>query len=166
VIPDPLNQDMIYVTTFGGSVWHGPAAGDPTAAEDIVRRRWPTASEPGITIRKRPAARPSVAAAFALLKLLLHLTTNGRYGFFRDELCYIAYGQHLDWGYPDGAPLIGVYAWLVHNALGDSLQALRLLPALAGASMVFLTGLWRSRWAAAPPQSPWPASAPSPRRST
>lgn len=27
---------MIYVTTFGGSVWHGPAAGDPDAAEDIA----------------------------------------------------------------------------------------------------------------------------------
>ena len=27
---------MIYVTTFGGSIWHGPAAGDPRAPEDIV----------------------------------------------------------------------------------------------------------------------------------
>jgi photosystem II stability/assembly factor-like uncharacterized protein len=36
VIPDPLNPAMIYVTTYGGSVWHGPAAGDPHAAEDIV----------------------------------------------------------------------------------------------------------------------------------
>ena len=36
VIPDPQNPAMIYVTTFGGSVWHGPAAGDPQAVEDIV----------------------------------------------------------------------------------------------------------------------------------
>ncbi len=36
VIPDPANPEMIYVTTFGGGVWHGPAAGDPTAVEDIV----------------------------------------------------------------------------------------------------------------------------------
>jgi hypothetical protein len=36
VIPDPLNKDMIYVTTFGGSVWHGSGAGDSTAVEDIV----------------------------------------------------------------------------------------------------------------------------------
>ena len=92
--------------------------------------------------RREPTRRAlQIAAAFALLKLLLHLATNGRYGFFRDELCYIAYGRHLDWGYPDCAPLIGVVAWLVHSALGDSLQALRLLPALAGASMVFLTGV-------------------------
>ena len=37
VIPDPNDASKIYVTTFGGSVWHGPAAGDPNAAEDVVR---------------------------------------------------------------------------------------------------------------------------------
>ncbi len=26
---------MIYITTFGASVWHGPAAGDATAPEDV-----------------------------------------------------------------------------------------------------------------------------------
>ena len=36
VIPDPLDPEKVYVTTFGGSVWHGPAAGDPEAVEDIV----------------------------------------------------------------------------------------------------------------------------------
>jgi photosystem II stability/assembly factor-like uncharacterized protein len=37
VIADPADATQIYVTTFGGSVWHGPAAGDPNAAEDVVR---------------------------------------------------------------------------------------------------------------------------------
>ena len=36
VIPDPADASKIYVTTFGGSVWHGPADGDPNAKEDIV----------------------------------------------------------------------------------------------------------------------------------
>jgi photosystem II stability/assembly factor-like uncharacterized protein len=36
VIVDPNDASMIYITTFGGSVWHGPAAGDPSAPEDIV----------------------------------------------------------------------------------------------------------------------------------
>jgi len=36
VIPDPADPGKIYITTFGGSVWHGPAAGDPRAVEDIV----------------------------------------------------------------------------------------------------------------------------------
>jgi photosystem II stability/assembly factor-like uncharacterized protein len=37
VIPDPSNPSLIYITTFGGSVWHGPAAGDPNAIEDVLR---------------------------------------------------------------------------------------------------------------------------------
>jgi photosystem II stability/assembly factor-like uncharacterized protein len=36
VVVDPADASKVYVTTFGGSVWHGPAAGDPTAAEDVV----------------------------------------------------------------------------------------------------------------------------------
>lgn len=36
VIPDPKDAAKIYVTTYGGGVWHGPAAGDPDSAEDVV----------------------------------------------------------------------------------------------------------------------------------
>jgi hypothetical protein len=36
VIPDPRDAARIYVTTFGGGVWHGPAAGDPEATEDVL----------------------------------------------------------------------------------------------------------------------------------
>jgi photosystem II stability/assembly factor-like uncharacterized protein len=36
VFPDPVDPKMIYVCTFGGGIWHGPADGDPDAAEDIV----------------------------------------------------------------------------------------------------------------------------------
>ena len=35
VIVDPSDASMIYITTFGASVWHGPAAGDATAPEDV-----------------------------------------------------------------------------------------------------------------------------------
>jgi len=42
VILDPVNPDKIYITTFGGSVWHGPAAGDPHAVEDIITKPQPT----------------------------------------------------------------------------------------------------------------------------
>jgi photosystem II stability/assembly factor-like uncharacterized protein len=41
VITDPRDAGKIYVTTFGGSVWHGPAAGDPNATEDVVPWRQP-----------------------------------------------------------------------------------------------------------------------------
>jgi hypothetical protein len=47
VIPDPYDPKMIYITTFGGSVWYGPAAGDPNAREDVVT--------PGFVRSCRPA---------------------------------------------------------------------------------------------------------------
>src|SRR5438045_4760524 len=83
----------------------------------------------------------SVLIYLSLFKLILHLLTNGNYGYFRDELYYIACGEHLDWGYVDQPPLIAFVAKAVRVVLGDSLPALRLLPALAGASLVFMTGL-------------------------
>jgi photosystem II stability/assembly factor-like uncharacterized protein len=33
VVPDPASPDRVYITTFGGSVWHGPATGDPSSPE-------------------------------------------------------------------------------------------------------------------------------------
>jgi len=39
---DPLHPGMLYLTTFGGGVFYGPAAGDPAAFEDIenFQERW------------------------------------------------------------------------------------------------------------------------------
>jgi len=36
VVPDPQDSSQIYVCTYGGGIWHGPAQGDPSASEDIV----------------------------------------------------------------------------------------------------------------------------------
>jgi hypothetical protein len=36
VIVDPNDTGKIYITTYGGSVWQGPAAGDTSSAEDIL----------------------------------------------------------------------------------------------------------------------------------
>ena len=83
----------------------------------------------------------AVVAYLALGKLLLHFLTNGQYGYFRDELYFLACGERLDWGYVDQPPLIAVAARVARVLFGDSLFAIRLLPALAGASLVFLTGL-------------------------
>jgi Dolichyl-phosphate-mannose-protein mannosyltransferase len=73
--------------------------------------------------------------------LLVHLLTNGRYGYFRDELYYIACGRHLDLGYVDQPPLSILLLRSSQMLLGDSLFAVRLLPALAGAAIVALTGI-------------------------
>jgi hypothetical protein len=79
--------------------------------------------------------------AIALATLGLHLLVIARYGIFRDELYYLACSEHLAWGYVDQPPLIAFIAWLVRHTVGDSLVALRVLPHLAGATCVFLTGL-------------------------
>lgn len=36
VDPDPNDPNMVYIITFGGGVWYGPAKGDNSATEDIV----------------------------------------------------------------------------------------------------------------------------------
>jgi hypothetical protein len=79
--------------------------------------------------------------AFAATTFLIHLATDGRYGYFRDELYFLDAAHHLDWGYVDFAPLT---AWLLRAneaAFGDSLHALRLLPAISAAVKIALTGL-------------------------
>jgi hypothetical protein len=78
----------------------------------------------------------------ALAKLLVHLIGNaiGGYGIFRDELYFLACGQHLAWGYVDQPPLIAAVAAFTRWLLGDSLFAIRFFPAVAGALVVYLTG--------------------------
>jgi Dolichyl-phosphate-mannose-protein mannosyltransferase len=77
--------------------------------------------------------------------LALHLAAAGNYGFFRDELYYIACSRHLAWGYVDQPPLIAAIAWFARHSFGNSLFAARILPALAGAALVFLTGWFACR---------------------
>jgi hypothetical protein len=63
---------------------------------------------------------------------LLHLVTLSRYGYFRDELYFIACARHLAWGYIDQPPLVAFAAWLA-MPFGFGLIALRILPAIAAA---------------------------------
>jgi 4-amino-4-deoxy-L-arabinose transferase-like glycosyltransferase len=83
----------------------------------------------------------AVVAGLSFLLFALHMLFNGRYGYFVDELCYVACSRHLAWGYVDRAPLIAAVTWLERVTLGDSLHALRFLPAVAAGLKVFLTGL-------------------------
>jgi hypothetical protein len=82
-----------------------------------------------------------IVLVLAAVKLVAHLAVASRYGIFRDELYFLACSEHLDWGYVDQPPLIAAIAWFARRAFGDSLLALRLLPALAGAGKVVLAGL-------------------------
>jgi hypothetical protein len=71
---------------------------------------------------------------------LTHLLTAKGYGYFRDELYYLACGEHLGFGYVDHPPLIGAIAAAVRSLLGESLPAIRLLPTLAAGATVGLAG--------------------------
>jgi Dolichyl-phosphate-mannose-protein mannosyltransferase len=77
----------------------------------------------------------------ALAKLAIQFAGITRYGFFRDELYYMACGQHLAWGYIDQPPLVAFLAWFARRVSGNSIVSIRLLPLLLGAAVVFLTGV-------------------------
>jgi hypothetical protein len=86
----------------------------------------------------RQGTGPAVAIALGLLALAVHIATDGGYGYFRDELYFIACGEHPAWGYVDQPPLIPLAAHMSRIFFGDSLYALRLLPAVAAALTVGL----------------------------
>ncbi|MEE9263078.1 MAG: glycosyltransferase, partial [Vicinamibacteria bacterium] len=79
------------------------------------------------------------AIVLALLTLLFHVLTAKGYGYFRDELYYVACSEHLAFGYVDHPPLIALVTWLSRVVFGDSLYALRLFPAVCAAGTVYLT---------------------------
>lgn len=84
---------------------------------------------------------PRIALLFAGAKVLLHLLTADNLGFHRDEFLYLALGRHLDWGFWSNGPFIGWVSWAAQTFAGDSLTAVRLIPALAGGALVLLAGL-------------------------
>ena len=78
----------------------------------------------------------AIVWAIALAKLVLHIYFNNRYGYFRDEFDYMSCGDHLQWGYVDQPPLIPFLTHISRSLLGDSLRAIRFLPALASSLLV------------------------------
>ncbi len=73
-----------------------------------------------------------------LALLALHTATLSGYGIFRDELYYLACASRLDWGYVDHPPLSILVLSIVRALLGDSVEAIRLPAALAGAATTLL----------------------------
>src|ERR1039457_7442974 len=86
----------------------------------------------------------TVILCVAASKLLVHLYAGRHYGYFVDELYYLACSRHLGWGYVDHPPLIALTTWIARSLFGDSLPAIRFLPAVAGAGEVALAA-WIAR---------------------
>ena len=83
-------------------------------------------------------------AALAGVALVIHFAFNRQYGFHGDELYMMACGDHMAWGYVDHPPLVPFIARLSRALLGESLFALRFVPALTHAGLIFLAG-WMAR---------------------
>jgi hypothetical protein len=83
---------------------------------------------------------PAIVLYIAIAKLAIHLYAARFYGYFGDELYFMACSRHLAWGYVDQPPLIAVLVRIERLLFGDSLQSIRFLAALAGAGTVLLAG--------------------------
>lgn len=97
----------------------------------------PKKTGPG-SFLKQPMA---IAVGVAFVKLLLFAYIGNRYGYFRDELYFLACARHLAAGYPDHAPLSVYITSFSSTLFGESLYAIRLFPAFAGAFKIVITGL-------------------------
>lgn len=100
-----------------------------------------SARAPRMLSRESLTSARAVLLYLALVDFIAHMLVAGNYGYFRDELYYIADGRHLAAGYVDQPALIGWLAALLNWLTGDNLIAIHVLPALAGACLVYVTGL-------------------------
>jgi len=79
--------------------------------------------------------------AIAVAITLLHLFTNGRYGFHRDEFQFLSDARHLDWGFVAYPPLTPILEHLGLGLFGVSLVELRLFSVLFQAAAIIVAGL-------------------------
>ncbi len=79
----------------------------------------------------------AVAGAAAVL----HMATNGRYGFHRDELQFLMDARHLDWGFVAFPPFTPLVERISMGLFGLSLIGLRTFSVLAQAFVIVLAGL-------------------------
>jgi hypothetical protein len=88
-----------------------------------------------------PRAELAILFLIAAAQALLHLATNGRYGFHRDELQFLYDARHLDWGFVAYPPFTPLIEHVSLSLFGLSMVGLRLFSVLAQAAAIVATGL-------------------------
>jgi Dolichyl-phosphate-mannose-protein mannosyltransferase len=88
-------------------------------------------------------ARPNTAFLLIIAGaiVLVHLLTNSRYGFHRDELQVLSDARHLDWGFVAYPPLTPFVERISLSLFGLSMVGLRFFSVLAQALAIIVTGL-------------------------
>ncbi len=72
---------------------------------------------------------------------IIHLLTNSRYGFHRDEFQFLSDARHLDWGFVAYPPVTPFLERVGLDFFGLSLVGLRLFSVLAQSAAILFTGL-------------------------
>lgn len=83
----------------------------------------------------------ALLAYLALGNFVGHMLVANNYGYFRDELYYLAAGRHLAFGYVDFPPLIAFLAALMDLLTRDNLLGIHVISALAAACLTVVSGL-------------------------
>jgi 4-amino-4-deoxy-L-arabinose transferase-like glycosyltransferase len=77
----------------------------------------------------------------ALIVTLIHMLTNGRYGFHRDESQFLSDARHMDWGFVAYPPFTPFVERIGLDIFGVSMVGLRLFSVIAQAVAIVVTGL-------------------------
>jgi len=74
----------------------------------------------------------------SLIKLTIQWLGNRNYGFHRDELLHLSVSEHLDSGFMEFPPFIGVIGKISYWLFDYSLIGVRFFPTLAGVAILIL----------------------------
>lgn len=83
----------------------------------------------------------AILLAIATSVAIIHILTNNRYGFHRDELQFLSDALHLDWGFVAYPPFTPFVERIGLGIFGVSLLGLRLFSVFAQACALVFTGL-------------------------
>lgn len=100
-------------------------------------------TNPKPSLEVQAGGRPDIVVLLATAgaMALIHVLTNSRYGFHRDELQVLSDARHLDWGFVAYPPFTPLVERISMGIFGLSLVGLRLFSVITQAAAVIVTGL-------------------------